>query len=217
MLSRAANRIRTLALGLFVATALSAIPLKFTLSSEEVREAYFLGRSSNDQDVVNFVAPYIHHFPAPEEGRPYVESIEFRSPYEQIVLASRARLFDYNSLDAQKDYATFKDQVLIRVLIFTSASYHWPLAQSVPGGIKIVTGDDLLKEFHFRVSQDHVIEPKKVTAVATCTSGDCDGFPGLDVLLTFDLAQFKSKLTKIEVGDSKGQVAKTEFDLDELK
>ncbi len=66
----------------------SARGLSYPLSSDEIREAYYLGRSTDGSKLAKFFGKYVHKFPYPAKG-PYVESVELQTPYEQVVLASR--------------------------------------------------------------------------------------------------------------------------------
>jgi hypothetical protein len=149
----------------------------YPLGSEEIREAYFLGRTTDNEKIVKFFDDYIHKFPYPSEG-PYVESVEFRTPYEQVVLRSRARLSGYDPLDASKDYAAHPELVIVRIVVFATRDYSGPVTSAHPEGIKRWSAEDFFHGFLFRVEQNGPIKPKKIEEGSACGFGGCSPFPG---------------------------------------
>jgi hypothetical protein len=166
---------------------LSTVPdaesFSYPLSSEQVRQAYFLGKTTDDQKVVKFLDPYLHRLPYPKKG-PYVESVEFRSPYEQVVLRSRQHLNNYSAADAQRDYDANPKLFLLRILIFATPSYTAPVAPTKQDSVWLWTYDDFVKGFHFTVAQEHAVEPQKITVGPACPPpNQCEPFSGVEVLL----------------------------------
>jgi hypothetical protein len=195
----------------------AALAFSQSLSSEQIRDAYFLGATSNPQTFEKFLEPYIHHLPYPNTGA-FVESIEFRSPYKQVALRSRANRTNYSAQDAEQDYSRHPEQIVVRVMIFLTFSYHGPAVQAPPGTIKFWTDEDFLKDFQFHVAQAQAVEPKGITVGPGCPSpSSCDVFDGREVLLHFDSAQIGPGMVTIKVRTRDGQEVQTEFDLDKLK
>jgi hypothetical protein len=211
------KRMGTSLIALWLSAAIPAGAFSYPLSPEQVREAYFLGRSTDDEKVVRFIEPYVHRLPYPKKG-PFVESVEFRSPYEQVVLRTRQKLTNYSSQDAEQDYSKHPALVIVRVMIFLTFTYHGPAVQSPDGAIRFWTDEDFLKEFQFQVAQVRPIQPEKITVGPGCPPPNwCEPFDGREVLLQFDAAQFTSGTLAIRIQTPDGQLVQTKFDLDNLK
>jgi len=199
-------------LGCVVSLAAGAA-LAFThrLVSEEVREAYFLGRNVDDRK--KFFDDYIHLLKLHETGMD-VHLIEFRTPYELVALRSQKHWANYDALDAQQDYAKHPDQVVIRVLICDTPMYPFPRRPFLaPGKPAPRNPDDFFREFKLQVSQAAPIEPesRRVTAPWACFNS------GVEALLYFKADQFAPGDVKIEVTEPYGNTYETTFDLDRLK
>jgi len=206
----------------FAACALLARPaLAFTypLSSEQVREAYFLGRDVEKRQ--SFFSKYIHILTTPDSG-PDVHLIEFRTPYEQVALRSQEHWSHYDSLEAQKDYADHPEQVVVRVYICSTLTFSFaqPSPSAPPGEAALWRPEDYVREFKFRVSQAVPIEPKKLTvrrALRSCPGADSSDFAAMEAFLEFYADQFTSGVATVEVIATDTRVFRTTFDLDDLK
>ena len=203
-------RIRVVALGLilFFLASQNAMAFTYPLQGEYVREAYFLGRTTDGKKFKDFYEQYVRYFPFPARGPyfSYVESVEFRTPYEQVVLRSLQNLSQYSSMEAQKDYQVQPNLVVVRVLISYKLGYVGALPPA--SGFKI----------HVSQADVGVIEPKKLATESICSlseNGDC-GAIRFAILLSFDAEQFASGAVKIKIVTPDGQIIKTEFDLDNL-
>jgi hypothetical protein len=199
-------RIRIGALGLVLCFLASqdAIAFKYPLQAEQVREAYFLGRTTDNEKFTEFYKQYVRYFPFPARGSyfSYVESVEFRTPYEQIVLRSQQKLNQYSSLEAEKDYREHPNLVIVRVMISYQMNYVGPLPPA--GGFKV------------NVSQADPIEPKRLTTESICAAWQDCGATRFAILLWFDAEQFSSGAAKISVETPDGQTLPTKFNLDKL-
>ena len=201
-------RIGAFALGLCLLTPQLVSAFTYPLQGEYVREAYFLGRTTDGKKFKDFYEQYVRYFPFPARGPyfSYVESFEFRTPYEQVVLRSLQNLSQYSSMEAEKDYQAQPNLVVVRVLI----SYKLGYVGALPPA----------SSFKIHVSQPDVsaIEPKKLATESICSlsgNGDC-GAIRFAILLSFDAEQFASGTAKIKIVTPDGQTIKTEFDLDNL-
>jgi hypothetical protein len=194
------------ALGLCSLASQNVTAFNYPLQAEHVREAYFLGRTTNNEKLIDFFKQYVHEFPFPARGPyfSYVESVEFRTPYEQVVLRSRQNLNQYSSLEADKDYRAHPNLIVVRVLISYMINYVGPIQPT--------------SSFKVRVSQADLIEPKKLTTESICSVSwhtDC-GVTRFAILLSFSAEQFASGIADVNVETPDGQILRTEFDLDKL-
>lgn len=206
-------KIGAVALGLCVLVTPSATAFLYPLQSGQVREAYFLGRTSDSEKLKEFLNRYARHFLPPVKG-PHVESIEFRTPYEQVVLRSWERSMGYSAQQAEKDYAAQPVLVVVRVLVYSTPTYPGPAWRASDANDQ-ATGrpEDFWPGFRFHIAQEHSIEPKKVS------SSFLGGRPrgGREVLLEFDASEFAPGTVTVEVTAPEGQTIHAEFDLDRLK
>jgi hypothetical protein len=153
-------QIGVLGLSLWFLASPNAMGFDYPLQEEHVREAYFLGRTTDGEKLNNFYKQYVHDLPFPSRGPyfSYVESVEFRTPYENIVSRSRQHLNQYSSLEAEKDYRADPGLVIVRVLISYKVNYAGPILPD--------------SSFKIHVSQADLIEPKKSTIEHICTLQD---------------------------------------------
>jgi hypothetical protein len=197
-------RIGTLGLSLVFLASQNAMAFTYPLQEEHVREAYFLGRTTNNEKLIDFYKQYVHDFPFPARSAYFcvVESAEFRTPYEQIVLRSRLNMNQYSSLEAEKDYRAHPNLVVVRIMISYKINYIGPIPP--PSSFKV------------RVSQADSIEPRKLTIEPICSVWQDCGVTRFAILLWFDAEQFASGTAKVKVATPDGQTLRTEFDLDKL-
>ena len=195
-------------LGLCFLTPQHISAFTYPLQREDVREAYFLGRTTDGKKFKDFYEQYVRYFPFPARGPyfSYVESVEFRTPYEEVVLRSLQNLSQYSSMQAEKDYQEQPNLVVVRVLISYKLGYVGPFPPA--------------SSFKVHVSQADggAIEPKQLTTESICSvswNSDC-GAPRFAILFSFDAEQFASRTAKIKIVTPDGQTLRTEFDLDNL-
>lgn len=121
-------RIGALGLSLSFLASQNAAAFNYPLQEEQVREAYFLGRTTDGEKLTDFYKQYVHYFPYPARGPyySYVESVEFRTPYEQIVLRSREKLNQYSALEADEDFRAHPNLIAVRVMISYKLGYAGP-------------------------------------------------------------------------------------------
>jgi hypothetical protein len=197
-------RFGTLGLSLFFLASQNAIAFNYPLQEEHVREAYFFGRTTDGKKLIDFYKQYVHDFVFPARGPyySYVESVEFRTPYQQIVLRSHQNLNQYSSFEAEKDYQAHPNLVIARVLISYKLNYVGPIPS--PSSFKV------------RVSQEDMIKPNKLSTESICSVWDDCGVTRFAILLWFDAEQFASGTARVKITTPDGQILSTEFDLDKL-
>lgn len=189
----------------------------YPLSDESVREAYFLGKSTERAKVIGFLAAYTHRFEPRHDGYPGVGVIEFQTPYEQVVLRSfEHQTTGYDAPQAQADYA-LQPQLVVRVFVFVGTIDAAPTnLYSDRGGRILDRREDFWRAFRFHVFQGRLIEAKRIVGRPVYSQRG-RGLQGADVKLEFDAADFASMNTRVEVVAPDGQPAAAEFALDQLK
>lgn len=187
----------------------------YPLQQTQIRDAYLLGHSDDPQKVSSVLELYIRRFPLPRAAA-RVESIEFRTPYEQVIRRASERSNDYDLDQAEKDYAAQPDLVSVRVLIYWPQAHPGSTAPASVGQSKAGATDDDWLGFHFQISQERSIEPKQIHAQAV-RAGRYDKGTRKEVLMEFGANQFGPGAAKIVVTTPSGQAVTAEFDLDELK
>jgi hypothetical protein len=183
----------------------------YSLQQTQIREAYLLGRSADTAKITALLDPYARHFPFPPAGS-RVESVEFRTPYAQVVRRSWEHSNDYDLDQAEKDYASQPSLVVVSVIVcsrlISSESATLPSDRHEPA--------DAWLGFQFLVSQDHSIVPKKMRGRSFSVGRSGKGFRK-EVLMDFDTSQFGSGTAKVRVTTPDAQTVDAEFDLDALK
>ena len=194
---------------------LGAGALLYPLQEEDVREAYFLG-SGDRSRAANFLGHYIREYPKPSRGS-WVYSIEFRTPYEQIVLRSwRNGASGYSAQDAQREYETEPGKVAIRVGLSFGPGYTSALTRTYGNPEGEETLDELRREFPVRVTQDKPIVPSRMSALLSY-SRNAVGARGAVIHIEFSALQFGPGVVQVEVGTPDGPQTEASFDLDQLK
>ena len=173
-----------------------------SLSSEAIREAYFLGRR-RDRTTGEFLAKYVRTFPTPKTG-PHIARVEVVTPYVQIVLAAKDRMLNAGVIDAEHEYRAHPAVFLVRIRCYST------ITSTLPS-----EGKDLGRVFSIRVVQGHLLKPQKeVWSYFEEWRGQKSGADGETV---FDAAEIESAPMTIEVSYLDGQSVEATFDLDKLK
>ena len=201
-----------------IAIATLASAYECPLRDYSIREAYFLGRRK-DEKTAQFLAQYVKRLALPKFG-PHVAEIEFRTPYQQVVLRARNAPDGYSSQQAAQEYRAQAGRVVVRVLIYLTPTYpaHTPLhiVQIEPVELR---PEDFWREFTFRVAQDDEITPRRISARPIYSANDF-GLPGLmgaEVVLEFDATAFTEAPVRVEVVAPDGHRVSAEFDLEKLR
>jgi hypothetical protein len=197
-----------------------AFSFDLPLSSESVREAYFLGQR-NDSKMIQALAPYNKRLALPERG-PYISEIKLFTPYAQIIDISRQQSGHYNAQQAQQDYRHRGDTLLVFVRIEFTATYYYPQAVASANRVAKEQGislqpQDFWKDFRLGFSQDgRWIEPLSERAEVLYNRGE-GGLGGAVVWLEFDARDVASTEASVEVLTPDGQPVAVRFDLARLR
>ncbi len=209
--SARAARIRACVLGICILLSQNAFAFNDPLQPEEVREAYYLGQTSNHEELADFLNQYEHDFKYPADNPvAYAQSVEFQTPYEQIVLKSQQNT-QYTKFQADEDYQANPRLVIVRVMVSLKTSYSGPAPPA--------------DSFEVVVSQAKSIEPRKVTSTVLCdpynpfenpTFGNCIAYER-EILLQFSTEQFAPGRATVKVLLPFGKSVETKYNLDKLK
>lgn len=204
-------RIKLFALVLCSLSSLSALAFNSSLQPQEVEEAYSLGQTSNHEDLVDFLNQYEHDFKYPADNPiAFVSSVEFQTPYEQIVLRSW-RTNQYSRFKAEEDYQANPGLIIVRVIVSLKIGYVGPAPPE--DSFKVV------------VSQAKPIEPRELTRSVPCnpynslenpTIANCIAYTQ-EILLNFDASQFAPGRATVKVALLDGQSVETKYSLNKLK
>lgn len=187
-----------------------ALAINSSLQPEEVQDAYSLGQTTNHEELADFLNQYEHDFKYPlDHPDAYVLSVEFQTPYEQIVLRT-LRTIGYSKFQAAEDYRANPGLIIVRVLVALKANYTGPVPPA--------------ESFKVAISQGEPIEPRKLTSTVTCdpysygspTFGNCI-FYTREILLQFDAKQFAPGMATVKVVLPFGKSMETKYNLNNLK
>ena len=197
-----------------VSTASSAVAYEHPLSSEAIREAYFLG-SRKDGSSSDFIGQYTHHLPVPPDG-PYVAEIQLETPYAQIVERARQRV-NYTAQDAAQEFLDKPGVFRLRVKIYFTPSYT-PILESKDGKT-VMRPDDFWRDFEIRFLQGGEIRAKLVRgeAIYGASPKGMRHLTGAEVELEYSAAGIDSAPATIEVVTPDDRKVETTFDLKTLR
>jgi hypothetical protein len=186
------------------------------VSPEAVREAYFFGRGSDRAKIAEFLGQYVRVFQLPDKNS-FVGRIELHTPYQRVVQCSWETTSIYSAQQAQIDYASQSDVVGVRVFIYLDAGGPAPSdIYSDSHGHILDRRENFWRGFQFRITQEHVIEPKKILGKPIYGRRG-QGLSGAEVDLELDASEFTSGEMVIQVISPDHRIMTTHFDLDRLK
>lgn len=188
------------------------------LRSEELQEAFSLGRSTDPETVSRFFQKYSRQFDC-RGSDPCIDSIELRTPFEEVAVQSRKRNSNYTEQDAEKDYRVHPTELSVHVFVLRLLDSSTD--DSDPSNEGMQSDGDSGYSFYgylIRVSQSHVLKPESIRSKSVYSGGShCQYCGGEEIILDFDPAQFDSAVTRIDVITPNGQTVKASFDLRGLK
>jgi hypothetical protein len=188
-----------------IALALPAFAYDYPLSSETIRDAYFLGKGSGGAGA-DFLAEYAHTLPKLKIGA-YTSVVRLETPYTQIAEHARETL-NYDSQDAVKD---FLDKPAV-FRVFLDICFRYPDPN---------VGTSEADKIRIKMSQDDKeIVPKSVERSQYYPFQDSGAFIpsiGEHVQMDFDAGKIESSPLTIEIDTPNGRHAETTFDLSTLK
>jgi hypothetical protein len=191
-----------------VLAAISLAPpvsaLDYPLSSEGIREAYFLGSGDPEKRVL-FFDKYAKHYPIAKSG-PYVASIRFETPYYIIAERVSQAFTNYHAPDAEQEYLGKPGLCSVRVEIYYGIS-------SIPTAHYQTNYDIQLKQHDKEI-------PIKRTWTEGMVSNDDSGptIPGVYLTAEYNADDIDSEApATVEVLAPDGNNVNETFDLDSLR
>lgn len=206
-----ASRITVALLCLCVASPRASRAFVFPLQEIDVRDAYFLGRTTDSEKLIHFFDGYTCHFRIPEKG-PDVDEIQFHTPYELVVEKAWDRWTSYTEQDAQQDYSARPDRVLVSIRIYRTLTYP---SLSIHPASSLGPSEVSWAGFHFRVVQGHTIQARNFST--NLLHHRSTGLGGAELILEFRASEFVPGTATVEVTTPDGQHVEAKFDLSKLK
>ena len=185
-----------------------------SLQPEQIEAAYALGQTSNHEELAGFLKQYERDFEYPANHPvAYVQSVEFQTPYEQIVLRSKQAGATYDKFRAAEEYHANPRLVVLRVVVALRLNYGGPVPDA--------------DSYDVSVSQDKPITPRTVRNTVLCdpysqisypysVNRDCSVY-ARELVLNFDAREFTQAQIKIKVRLPNDQSLETKFNPDALK
>jgi hypothetical protein len=215
------------ALSFLLAPLLLASPAsayESSLSSEQIREAYFLGQR-RDEKTALFFETYRQHFPAPKCGA-QVATVELSTPYAETVEISRQRSAGYSAQQAEQEYRQRGNTVRLAVYVRYTAALGYVNSCAVsersgsrPDAPQASVPAGSWKDYQVRLSQaGKTLEPGTVRYEGTRITGRGGSWPtGFIVWLDYDARSLSSDDAFVEVDAPDGQHITAAFDLSKLR
>jgi hypothetical protein len=192
------------------------------LSDIAVREAYFLGQR-NDEKTRTFFASYTRDLALPNKG-PYISEIRLLTPLAQVVQVSSQTTSGYSAQQAQLDYESRGDSLLLIVHIEFTPTYglidagHSSDQAAGAKGITLRT-EDFWQGFRYGIKQNEDwIDPRSLRAEAQYGGLDNSGsvLIGAWVYIEYDARNIPSDDTEVHVFTPDGQDVTVTFNLAKL-
>jgi hypothetical protein len=219
---------RPLASSIAIALAAFLLPtpiqaFNFPLSDEAIREAYFLGQRRDDS-MAQFLAKYNKTLPAPDSG-PQIASIEFLTPFANLILVSSQRT-NYSAQQAALDHRAQEDHVAITIQVQLTKSYGaFTAAPTSPRSGSptdyTLRSPDFWKDIDVQVvMDDKVLEPTDFTGEPTYLCGDEGGgciLTGATLHLELPAKLFTSDIATVQLAPPEGPDVSVNFNVNALR
>jgi len=211
------------AMALALLLASPVLAFNFPLSDEAIREAYFLGQR-RDVSMSEFLARYKKALPVPESG-PQIASVEFLTPFAQLILLSSTRA-NYSAQQAAQEHRGAEEIVAITIQVQLTPSYGAFTAapassQSGSPTEYTLRSSDFWKDIGVQVvMDDKVLEPTDFTGEANygCSrdGGGCE-LTGATLQLELPAKLFTSDSTTLVIDPPEGPEVSVDFNIAALR
>jgi hypothetical protein len=203
----------------FVLLVPSALAFDCPLSSEAIREAYFRGQHHDD----SYLNAYTKVLAPPKTG-PYISSMQFLTPFAQLIRLSSQHSTGYSAQQAELDHRGQQETVTMVIEIQLTDSYGPLLPQPAPPRSSSSTGYQLRSPDFWRDFEVHVfrsekeIEPTGLHGAPTyhCSDGGCT-LSGAIITLHVPAKAFDSDSATIAITPPEGDPVAVDFDLMRLR
>jgi hypothetical protein len=192
------------------------------LTDESVREAYFLGQRRDDS-MAKYLAQYKKTLPAPKTG-PQIASVEFLTPFAQLVLRSSRRA-NYSAQQATQEHRRDKETVAVNIQVQLTDSYG-SFTSIQPTNSDSATRyklrpSDFWKDINVAVEQNNqVLEATDLSGEPNYICADDGGscvLAGATIRLEFPAKLFTSDSADIHVSPPEGPEVTVTFNLTSLR
>lgn len=193
-----------------------ALAYEHPLSSREIREAYFIGKSSAAKREA-FFARYTQRFPRPKTG-PQISSIRVETPFAYIVERTARSLPRLLAPDAQQEFYGKPVALRVHVHIDLTPTYGWQI-HSPTGEIRLRPAD-FWRDFRVRLMQGKTIEPIAEYGepnYSFATKDSASVLIGADIALEYQAADVRSAPATVVVDTPDGQKIEATFELQNLR
>lgn len=197
---------------LIVATTQPLLAFNYPLSSEEIRDAYFLSRGDSDKRAA-FFEKYRHSLPVASENGPEVSMIEIETPFAYLVNELAAGSPNDHSEEAEQKYLGKPGHFQVRVDINLSVMNAGP-------GFGTSQFFDALQNFKVHLKQRTEIEPLSIhnEPIYDYSDNGPVGIVGVIIEADYDVAKIDGgALATIDVDTPDGQEVETTFALNNLR
>lgn len=179
----------------------------YPLSSEAIREAYFLG-SGDPNKRHEFIEKYAKRYPTPKSGQ-YAGLIEFETPYVLIVQRVSENVSNYFAQDAEQEF--HGKPAVCRIVV----DVYWGYA-----GLQSPSGQNYRyqTDYRIRLKQDGKEIPIKSKWTQSILSGESAPVDvGIEFDTEYDADKIESAPATIEVLGPDGKTFAETFDLASLR
>ena len=182
--------------------------LDYPLTSESIREAYFIGKENLDRRQ-EFFRAYRHPLPSP--FRPDVHRIEVETPFAVAVEALSRTPLEYHSPDAVQDYLGKPWNVRVHVEIYLTATY--PRPTDTPRSLARFSNT-----FEVHLRQRDEIAPLGIDGAPIWDDHTLLGYRGATIDVDYDIGKIDaSEPLAVEVATPDGQRVQTTFAIQDLR
>lgn len=203
-----------LLVGLFAAQP--AVAYECPLSSEAIRDGYFIGKASASKREA-FLANYTQHFPRPKDG-PYISLIRVVTPFAFVVERTARALPGIHAPDAQQKFDGKRIPFRVRVRIDLTPSYGWQV-RSPDGGVRLRNAN-FWRKFKVELVQRKPVQPLSEYGepdYSFATEGSSSVLTGADIEVEYDPAEVRSAPVTVVVQAPDGQQIEATFNLANLR
>jgi hypothetical protein len=195
---------------IFLLVVLVAQPVAafdYPLSSESIRQAYFLGSGDPDKRAL-FFEKYIKRYPVPQSGI-YVGLIEFETPYVQVAERIAQNVSSYHAPDAEQEFLGKPATCRVRVEIY----WGYNNAAAITG-----RGNHEQLDYSVRLKQKDKEIPLKSKWSQTLVAGYSAPIDvGIEFDSEYEADNVESAPATVEVVGPDGKALTETFDLDGLR
>jgi hypothetical protein len=179
----------------------------YPLSSESIRQAYFLGSGDPDKRTL-FFEKYTKRYPVPQSGV-YVGLIEFETPYVQIAARIAQKVSSYHAPDAVEEFLGKPATCRVRVEVY----WGYNNAAAIAG-----RGNYGPLDYTVRLKQKDKEIPLKSKWSQTLVAGYSAPIDvGIEFDNEYDADNVESAPATVEVVGPDGKTLTETFDLDGLR